>query len=333
LVLLVFGVAPSVPANAAARDAAATVEMPLIGTRLRDAGTVEPWRTAFELSRKLSSVSPQARAEVQDRYTGRTWEISARYVPRGNDTCRVLVMRDITNMISLEADVRHNGRMAELGRLVGNVAHEVRNPLFSMSATLDALEARLGSNAAIGRYTDNLRRELRRITALMQDLLEYGKPPVLDARVERISGAILDAVAAAAPNASAQGVILRTETTDDGAALIDRARIAQAFQNIIENAVHYAPEGSAVVVRLAHSEVEGQLWLTCSVEDSGPGFPEDVLPMVFEPFYTTRAGGTGLGLSIVQRIVQIHGGMAFVANRDEGGARVTVCLPARFDES
>jgi two-component system sensor histidine kinase FlrB len=67
------------------------------------------------------------------------------------------------------------------------------------------------------------------------------------------------------------------------------------------------------------------------VEDNGPGFPDDVLPHVFEPFYTTRAGGTGLGLSIVQRIVEIHGGKAFASNREGGGARVTICIPARSE--
>ncbi|HEU4522233.1 MAG TPA: ATP-binding protein [Thermoanaerobaculia bacterium] len=320
-----------IAANESARQAVAMGGLQsLIGTPLEILRPIEPWGKACELAHRVSEREPLARGAVDERYSGRTWDVIVRWIPGELGEARILVMTDVTNMVALEASARRNELIADLGRLVGNVAHEVRNPLFSMSATLDAMEARIGTPPAIARYTDKLRGELRRITTLMQDLLEYGKPPLLEARLERVSAPLLDAISSVATTASARDIHIDCDATSgDGLALLDRNRMAQAFHNILENAVHYATPGSTVAIRLARTEVEGQVWVAASVEDDGPGFPEDVLPSVFEPFYTTRAGGTGLGLSIVQKIVQMHGGQAYASNRIEGGARVTICLPER----
>jgi signal transduction histidine kinase len=203
-----------------------------------------------------------------------------------------------------------------------------------MSATLDALEARMGNNPHITRYLENLRRELKRITSLMHDLLEYGKPPILDAQVEPLNIALLEAIAVAAPAAGARNVTLHCDASAcSETALVDRSRIAQAIQNVVENAIHFSAPGGSVHIRLEGTDIDGERWLTCTVDDDGPGFPGDVLPFVFEPFYTTRRGGTGLGLSIVQRIVEIHGGQAFAQNRPEGGGRVSIRIPARGGEA
>lgn len=292
----------------------------------------EPWVGAAELVSRISPDQPALTSERADPASGQMWRITVRRI--GEDGSCVVLLHDVTNMVALEADARQNERVAEMGRLVGHVAHEVRNPLFSMSATLDALEVRSGTMPMMDRYIANLRREVRRMTLLMQDLLEYGKPPVLETRIESIRAAILDAVAVAAPAAAARHVSLTTNAVmQPDVVLIDRARMAQAIQNIVENALQYAPKGSTVSVCTDTIVLDGNRWIECVVEDEGPGFREGVIPFVFEPFYTTRAGGTGLGLSIVRRIVQMHGGQVSASNRAGGGARVTIRLPARNGES
>jgi signal transduction histidine kinase len=110
---------------------------------------------------------------------------------------------------------------------------------------------------------------------------------------------------------------------------MDRSRILQVFQNLLENAIQHAPPGSRVVFRAAAAHLGERDGVRFSVEDSGPGFRPEDLPHLCEPFFTRRKGGTGLGLSIVQRIVEHHEGEIVPANRPEGGAVVSVVLPYR----
>ena len=108
---------------------------------------------------------------------------------------------------------------------------------------------------------------------------------------------------------------------------MDRRRLLQVFQNLLDNAVRHAPAKSVVSVEAEGMQADGEAWIDCRVKDEGPGFRSEDLPRVFEPFFTRRRGGTGLGLSIVQRIVEDHGGRIFAGNRADGGAVLTVRLP------
>jgi signal transduction histidine kinase len=107
---------------------------------------------------------------------------------------------------------------------------------------------------------------------------------------------------------------------------MDPGRMVQVFQNLVDNAVRHAPSGTEVAVTGAVAP--GGQSIVYQVRDRGPGFPEEDLPRIFEPFFSRRYGGTGLGLSIVQQICEEHGGVAEVGNGDGGGAVVTVRLPA-----
>jgi signal transduction histidine kinase len=111
---------------------------------------------------------------------------------------------------------------------------------------------------------------------------------------------------------------------------MDRGRMSEVFQNLLQNALQQSPQGEVVTVETheIHRD-DSRVWIECTVKDSGPGFREEDLPRrIFEPFFTHRKGGTGLGLSIVERIVADHHGTVSAVNRPEGGAAVTVRLPA-----
>jgi signal transduction histidine kinase len=137
------------------------------------------------------------------------------------------------------------------------------------------------------------------------------------------------AEAAQATLALAEGRCVRVDSAVQGElprVLMDRRRMVQVFQNLIDNAVHHAPEGGAVRVTSALESPGGE-WIACTVDDDGPGFPPGEEGRLFEPFFTRRHGGTGLGLPIAKRIVEEHGGTVEALNRPGGGARVTVRLP------
>ncbi len=228
----------------------------------------------------------------------------------------------------LQETLRRSETMSAMGSLVAGVAHEVRNPLFGISSTLDALEARLGAHEEVRPHIGVLRGEVDRLSRLMRDLLDYGRPAGGTRAPEAIAGPNAEAIQSCATLARESGVQLEPRLCDAALAVaMDRTAMVQVFRNLLENAIQHSPSGGTVTVETQVAHEDGDAWLDCAVGDGGPGFRWEDLARVFEPFFTRRRGGTGLGLSIVQRIVDDHDGRIEAANRPGGGAVVTVRLP------
>lgn len=228
----------------------------------------------------------------------------------------------------LETSLRRAETMSAMGTLVAGVAHEVRNPLFGIMSVLDAMEARFGDRTELQRYLPVLRDEAGRLTRLMQDLMEYGKPPNRELASASIGEVLVEAVRHNESLASTNGVLLVSRFPEDLPSVrLDRDRLLQVFQNLLENAIQHSRPTDEVILETHVVGTNGERWIECVVADSGPGFQAEDLPHVFEPFFTRRQGGTGLGLSIVHQIAQEHGGEVAAANRREGGALMTVRLP------
>lgn len=313
--------------NRAARDLAGVEFEDAVNQPVGVLGDSNPWRTLRELLPQVERTGEVGSGQVRDDQ-GRTWDISLSPVtsPDGQRGA-VVVARDITVLVRLQESLRRSETMSAMGALVAGVAHEVRNPLFGISATLDAFESRFGKRKDVRRYFDVLQGEVKRLSELMHQLLDYGKPLRLDLAPVEPAEAMALATAACDPLAqrSEVAVVLRAE---EGLPLlhVDRGRLAQVFQNLIENAIQHSQRGAQVLFR---AERAGEAGVRFAVEDSGPGFLPGDLHHVFEPFFTRRRGGTGLGLSIVQRIVEQHGGEVTAANRPERGAVMTLFLPVR----
>ncbi|HRP96661.1 MAG TPA: CHASE3 domain-containing protein [Rhodocyclaceae bacterium] len=229
----------------------------------------------------------------------------------------------------LEASLRRSEKMSAMGALVAGVAHEVRNPLFAISSTLDAMEARFN-----GRECDRqphmrvLRIELERLQKLMRQLLDYGKLSDDPFEPCHLPPVLAEAVEAFRPLAESGQIRMVTRVCADLPPVrIGRERLFQVFQNLIENAIRHVPAGGTVAIAVEKIRRDSTPWVECVVEDDGPGFDPQSLSLVFEPFFSGRNGGTGLGLSIVQRIVDVHGGEVCAGNKAGGGAIVTIRLP------
>lgn len=238
------------------------------------------------------------------------------------------------SLAELQASEEERARlqvMSALGHLVGGLAHEVRNPLFCITATLDALLANLGDTGdpkVIRAALESLTEPTARLSALMSELLEYGKPLGRNLAAGSLGSVVLDAVAECRRLAETRGVRLRSDLGDHDCTVgMIRPRLLTAISNLVQNAVQHTPAGGEVVVRVTACQENGHAWVRCSVRDTGPGFREEDLPRVFEPFFTRRRGGTGLGLSIVRRVVDEQRAHIVAANHPEGGAVVTLDLP------
>jgi signal transduction histidine kinase len=227
-----------------------------------------------------------------------------------------------------EEELRQSERMSAIGKLVAGVAHEVRNPLFGISAALDALEAELDKGPDLEEYMKALRSDVSRLSRLMNDLLEYGRPQKLAPHEQSILPVVAEAVRMCGPRAREKHIELRQQTPEAlPIVAIDADRMVQVFKNVVENAIEFSPAGDAVAISL-REEDGGAVAVVCTVADRGPGFRAADLPHVFDPFFTRRPGGTGLGLAIVQKIVADHGGSVAAMTGSEGGATSEIRLPA-----
>ncbi len=236
-------------------------------------------------------------------------------------------LADVTPRKVAEEALRDRERLAAIGTLVAGVAHEVRTPLFSMSATLDACEGQLSKPRVQQELVSRLRSQVQRLSNLMSDLLDYARPP----RLELASGGVDDIVRRAVRSCAALAEQAGVRVCEDLARDLpnvnrDAGRLEQVLQNLLANALQHAPRASCVRVT-ARPVAVPRRGITLAIEDEGPGLDEDDLARVFEPWFTRRKGGTGLGLSIVRRIVQEHGGDVAVANGPGGGAVFSVFLP------
>jgi signal transduction histidine kinase len=296
----------------------------VVGRPLEALGEGEPWKTLCDIVTAVRDSNMTCTAEIAAG--DRRWDVSASPLAAaaGEDDRVVVVMRDTTELVRLQESVRRGEQLAALGELVAGVAHEVKNPLFGMSVTLDLLEQQFGDDADAAEMTGALRKWIARLQSLTENLLAFGRTWTTELVPGDLSSVLSQAIFSAQPLARDAGVAV--EANVDGAAqtvLMDTLRLVLVFENLLANAVQHSRSGDRITVETRrdgdHVEV--------AVRDHGPGFNPDELSRVFQPFFTRRRGGTGLGLSIVQRIVDEHGGTVTALNADKGGAVVVVRLP------
>jgi signal transduction histidine kinase len=233
----------------------------------------------------------------------------------------------VETMVRLQESLRRSEIMSAMGALVGGVAHEVRNPLFGMTAMLDAYRDEM-KDPNLEPLVTGLRAQVSRLTSLTRELLQFGRPVRIEPVPGSIASVIVNAVAGRGDAARRAQVTLRTDLAEGlPPVAMDRERLCQVFENLIDNAILHSPGGGSVSVSARAVPLRGRTWIECRVADEGAGFAPDDLAHAFEPFFTRRPAGTGLGLSIVQRIVQEHSGSVFADNATTG-AVLTVLLPA-----
>ena len=285
----------------------------------------EPWASMDRLGREILASSPQQRAQTVDG-AGRTWNLHATPLieDEGSLSGAVVFGRDLTELVALQQALRRSETMAAMGNLVAGVAHEVRNPLFGVLASLDALDARFQENADLRQFGEVLRANVRRLSLVMEDLLAYGKPPPVALKPTSVEPVLRAALRTCAGAAAARAVSLELLLASPGPVLAHDERLQRVFENLIDNAVLHSRAGGTVRVEAA-SSADGVV--VCTVRDRGPGIDTADLRRIFEPFFSKRRGGTGLGLAIAQRIVEEHRGTIEAHNAEGGGAELIVTLP------
>ena len=301
----------------------------------------------------------QGKASIVDLYIsdrhGRekpVWMQMARIPGRPGEKPRGLIamIRDISEDRAFEEEQRRRERLASIGELSAGVAHEIRNPLTGIGNCAQVIRDRLLPDDPRRRFVQIILDETARLNRIVESLLSFarpGKPHLEECQiVETIQKAVELEQAACAeqgitPEVTARGRIPKI--------YIDPEQISQVLLNVIRNAIEAMPSGGrltiecCVIRRKPHlrkgtgqrktdrirydQSVPVRRFVQIRIADSGRGVPRDVVPRVFDPFFTTRAKGTGLGLSISQSIVREHGGFLSLRSIENKGTTISIDLP------
>jgi PAS domain S-box-containing protein len=263
------------------------------------------------------------------------WDTSVAPVldPAGKVEGILILTQDMTDRKRLEEQVKHFHEMKIFGQLAVGVAHEVRNPLNAILALTEALFQDIGDNPEYLPYLEHIRNQVDRLSILMKDLLEIGKPIYQDSfQPETVAGIFTSTI-------NLWGIIdiskrhtLRFISHPESEKLFvktDIARLQQVVLNLLQNASQNSSEGSEIVIQVFEPKDKT---VNVHIIDRGTGIPPDNLKHVFEPFFTTRKGGTGLGLSLVKNFVGSMNGKVAIWNNDPPpGCTVELSLPIATD--
>lgn len=227
-------------------------------------------------------------------------------------------------------------RLATVGTMAAQVAHEVRNPLGSITLNLDLLQKEFiklnGHAAESGETADllsDIREEIRRIKRVIEDYLKFARLPKLQLRPLLLNEFLEGKLAFLAGEFDKANVKLRTSFDPElGKIDADGEQLWQAALNLIRNALEAMPSGGELTIGTWRQNGLAQLRVT----DKGQGINEEQLRHIFTPFFTTKSGGTGLGLTLVQQIAIEHGGHVECESRVGNGATFSIYLPLTVPE-
>ena len=260
---------------------------------------------------------------------------------------RAEIVAEAQARLALERELQQTQKLAAVGRLASEVAHEIGTPLNIVSGRAEAIQRRLEPDHALARHVATILRQVERISAIIRQLLEYTRPRRLAARALDAGPILSRIVDLVEPLARHRQVALRAEVPDGlPGILADPDLVQQVLLNLVTNALDATPAGGSIRltaeageampasdgagarVRVSRGRAE-EPFLTIAVADSGAGMPRAQLERIFEPFFSTkeRKGGTGLGLPIVEDIVRAHGGAVEVESAEGLGTTVLLRWP------
>jgi len=250
----------------------------------------------------------------------------------------VVVLRDLSRIRQLEAEVRRGETLAAAGRMAVGLAHEVRNPLGAIRGAVQLLKRELGTDSPLSEYTDVLLTEVDRVNRIIEMLLDLARPVQLRPVPLNLHQLLERVTMLNEEGARERGVtLIRRYDPSLPPILGDEDRLLQVFHNLVRNALEAMGRGGRLMLttRVSLNPLFGKMDLgtgqrsmvEAQVADEGAGIPAAVRGRIFDPFFTTKDKGLGLGLSICHRILEEHRGAIQVESAEGRGTLVTCFLP------
>ncbi len=220
----------------------------------------------------------------------------------------------------------HSDKLARMGTLAAGVAHEVNNPLASISSIIQMMRSRNGADPETREELEVISAQIDRITRVTKDLTDFARTRPAAYKLTDINEVIDAALRLASFDASFQRLQITTAFGRDlPQVLADRDQLQQLFLNVLLNARDAMPDGGELKVATSADES----YVRISIDDTGSGITPDDLKHVFDPFFTTKPSGrgTGLGLAVCYGIITAHGGKMEITNLDNTGTQVNIAVP------
>lgn len=285
-------------------------------------------RQIFSNEDKLHSQHEEHTSQIlRGRVAFVRWTISPLLDSREDPIGHVLIFDDITRVREMEARVKRDDQFANLGKLASAIAHEIRNPLASISGSIQLLSHNLELDDDDRRLMNIIGREADTLNQWITDFLTYARPRYGERVPMDLRQMLSDAALVLKQDPKSERLDLHLEAGEEALVLADPTYLKQVVWNILQNAIQAMPEGGALTISLEPVENDRGEFYRASFTDTGKGIPESVRERVFEPFFTTKEGGTGLGLPTVYRIVTEHGGTVTVDTKIGEGTTFNVDLP------
>ncbi len=227
--------------------------------------------------------------------------------------------------------------LAEVGKLAGGLVHEIRNPLNAMRMQIAVLRSKFESNRPVPKtpssssvaasQLDRLEGEVLRLQDLATDFLAFGRPPRDHMETISPAQAVSEHVEFIRPELEKQGINLHLSCdpeADSARVTVDRGKLKQVLLNLTRNAQQAMPDGGDLYFLLERTTAK---MLRISVRDTGAGIPENILPRIFEPFFSTKDDGNGLGLASARQMIEAANGTLTISTREPTGTTFSVELP------
>lgn len=302
----------------------------ILGTHARLGATV---REALpELTERLQALPLEQalrRADIEIQRDGNRLSLGISISPlrdvRDRIVGRVLNFQDLTKLKAMESSMRRAERMASVGQLAAGIAHEIRNPLASISGSIELLRQAPQASSEDKQLMIIVNREIDRLNNLITSLLEYASPRPLELRRQNIAPIIEEVLAVFAQDSARKHIALHYENRAELWVHADGQRIRQVIWNLLRNAAE-AIGSQPGDIRVSATR-DGAMALI-EVSDTGPGVPPESIGKIFEPFFTTKNGGTGLGLATCHAIASDHHGLLEVSSPPGQGATFSLRLPS-----
>jgi two-component system sensor histidine kinase PilS (NtrC family) len=292
-----------------------------VDTPSRDTGAaLSRWEEVFERPDGQTRILGMSRSPLVD--------------PDGTQHGAVIVFQDLTPLRQLEQQIRRSEKFAAIGKMAAGIAHEIRNPLASISGSIQMLQRTQAMDATNKRLMDIVTREIDRLNALITDFLKFARPAPPELARVRLAQLLQEVVE----------VFRYMQTQSEGGprydvdvqigesieVVVDPRQIKQVLWNLLNNAVEAMPQGGLVQVSGTAVGPAGapDEVVELKISDPGVGIPAEHLGRIFDPFFTTKSKGSGLGLALVHRIVEEHGGQIDVTSEPDRGTTFTLRLPS-----
>ena len=240
------------------------------------------------------------------------------------------IVRDITRRVKREKKSRQMERMAYIGQITASLSHEIRNPLSSIKMNLQILGQNHGFTGNDEKRLQITQTEIQRLETILQQLLDFAKPVSLVPGDVDVNEVVHFCVRLLEVKFRKIQASCRVDL-DPCLPVItaDKAKIEQVVINLLLNALDSIDSGGDVCVRTRVQRLKKNDFASIQISDDGNGIPPELIPHIFDPFYTTKTRGTGLGLANVKQIVQAHSGVVTVDTGNPCRTVFDVCLPCK----